>query len=41
MFNVEIRDALQNLTQPMMTQAQFVPTQAQSMTAQANRVIGP
>ncbi|XP_049378245.1 uncharacterized protein LOC125843042 [Solanum stenotomum] len=41
MTNVEIRAALQTLTQVMTVQAQAVTTQAQAKTAHANRKVGP
>ncbi|XP_049397319.1 uncharacterized protein LOC125861475 [Solanum stenotomum] len=38
---MEIRSALQTLTQAITTQAQAMITQAQAMTGQANREVGP
>uniref|UniRef100_M1BW26 Polyprotein n=1 Tax=Solanum tuberosum TaxID=4113 RepID=M1BW26_SOLTU len=39
--NMEIREALQTLTQLMTTQTQVVTIQGQAITAQANRDVGP
>jgi len=41
MTTVEIRAALQTLTQLMMVQTQAVTTQTQALTAQANREVRP
>jgi len=41
MTYVEIRSALQTLTQAIMAQAQAMTTQPQAMTGQANREVGP
>ncbi|XP_049375775.1 uncharacterized protein LOC125840853 [Solanum verrucosum] len=41
MTNLEIREALQTLTQLMTVQTQAVTTQAQAITAQANLNVGP